>query len=51
MALHFPNFPANGSIWITEVIEHEIEACEAAFYRAARSIIEQAYSLVTSSPT
>jgi hypothetical protein len=42
----FPNFPATGSIWITEITEHEVDSSERAFYRAARASIDQAYSLV-----
>src|SRR5688572_2136276 len=35
MALRFPGFPTGGSIWITEVTEHEVDSCQRAFYRAA----------------
>jgi hypothetical protein len=48
MASRFPKFPASGSIWITEVTEHEVDSCQRAFYRVGRVIIEQAYALVTS---
>jgi hypothetical protein len=47
MAARFPQFPSSGSIWITEVTEHEVDSSQRAFYRVARSIIEQAYALVT----
>jgi len=47
MASRFPNFPSTGSIWITEIIEHPVDSCEVAFYRAARSAVEQAYFLPT----
>lgn len=47
MALHFPNFPESGSVWITEVVEHEADSSAVAFYKAARLVIEQAASLVT----
>jgi hypothetical protein len=45
MAARFPNFPSTGSIWITEISEHEVDSCELAFYRAGRLVIDQAYSL------
>jgi hypothetical protein len=48
MASRFPDFPATGSIWITEITEHEVDSCERAFYRVGRSVIEQAYALATS---
>lgn len=47
MASRFPQFPASGSIWITEVTEHEVDSSQRAFYRVGRAIIEQAYALVT----
>ena len=47
MAIHFPDFPENGSVWITEVIEHEVNSCEHAFYLAARLVVEQASSLAS----
>jgi hypothetical protein len=47
MASRFPQFPASGSIWITEVTEHEVDSSQRAFYRVARSIIEQAHALTT----
>ncbi len=47
MAARFPEFPATGSIWITEVTVHEVDSSQRAFYRVARSIIEQAYALTT----
>lgn len=46
MAACFPKFPATGSVWITEVIAHEIDSSERAFYRAGRLIIDQASSLL-----
>jgi hypothetical protein len=48
MALRFPQFPESGSIWITEVTKHEVDSSQRAFYRVARSIIEQAHALATS---
>jgi hypothetical protein len=48
LASRFPDFPATGSIWVTEITEHEVDSCERAFYRAGRSIIEQAYALALS---
>ncbi len=47
LASRFPQFPESGSVWITEVTEHEVHSSERAFYRAARSIIEQAHALAT----
>src|SRR5262245_56059507 len=41
MAARFPDFPSSGSIWITEVSAHEVDSSQRAFYRVARSIIEQ----------
>jgi hypothetical protein len=43
MASRFPNFPSTGSIWITGINEHPVDSSLIAFYRAARSVIEQAY--------
>ncbi len=48
MASRFPQFPASGSIWITEVTEHEVDSSQRAFYRVGRAIIEQVHALVTS---
>jgi len=48
MASRFPQFPSSGSIWITEVTEHEVDSSQRAFYRVGRAIVEQAYALVTS---
>ncbi|MFZ2956263.1 MAG: hypothetical protein WA705_05185 [Candidatus Ozemobacteraceae bacterium] len=50
LALRFPHFPVTGSIWITEITEHEVYSCERAFYRAGLSIIEQAYALAATLP-
>jgi hypothetical protein len=47
MALRFPNFPSTGSIWVTGINEHPVDSSQMAFYRAARSAIEQAYFLPT----
>ncbi|MDB6037645.1 MAG: hypothetical protein JWM99_1486 [Verrucomicrobiales bacterium] len=47
MASRFPEFPATGSIWITEVTEHEVNSCPRAFYRAALAVVDQAYSLAS----
>jgi len=47
MALHFPEFPQSGSVWVTEVVEHEVDSSARAFYLAARLVIEQACSLGT----
>ena len=48
MASKFPQFPVSGSIWITEVTEHEVDSSQRAFYRVGRAIIEQAYALAKS---
>jgi hypothetical protein len=48
MAARFPNFPSTGSIWITEISEHEVDSSERAFYKAGRLVIDQAYSLTQS---
>lgn len=45
MRERFPRFPPTGSVWITEVMEHPIDSSQAAFYMAARAVIEQAYVL------
>lgn len=45
LELHFPDLPPTTSVWITEVTEHEVESSPAAFYIAARLVIEQAASL------
>ena len=47
MASRFPDFPKTGSIWITEVTEHEVDSCPRAFYRVARAIIDQASALAS----
>ena len=48
LASRFPDFLATGSVWVTEITEHEIDSCERAFYRAGRSVIEQAHVLAVS---
>ena len=48
MTSRFPDFLSTGSVWVTEITEHEIDSCEHAFYRAGRSVIEQAYALAVS---
>jgi hypothetical protein len=45
MKARFPDFPKSGSIWITEIIEDEIDSSERAFYRAGRLAIEQAFAI------
>jgi hypothetical protein len=45
MLLRFLDFPSSGSIWVIEVIAHEIESSERTFYRAARLVTDQAFSL------
>jgi hypothetical protein len=45
MASRFPSFPKSGSVWITEVLDNEVDSSERAFYKAGRLVIEQAFSL------
>ncbi len=45
MSLRFPQFPQTASIWITRVESDEFASSWDAFYRAARMVVEQAYSL------
>ena len=45
IALRFPEFPASGSIWVTEVTEHPVDSSGGAFYLAARMAIDQASSV------
>lgn len=45
MAARFPDFPLFGSIWVTEITVDAVDSCEKAFYRAGRSVIDQAFSL------
>ena len=45
MSIRFLDFPATGSIWITEVTEHPVDSSQIAFYQAARCAIEEAYAL------
>ncbi len=45
MTLRFPQFPESASIWITRVEVHEVHSSSMAFYRAARMVVEQAFSL------
>jgi hypothetical protein len=45
MASRFPQFPDTGSIWITEITNHEVYSSQHAFYNAGRLVVDQAYSL------
>ncbi len=45
LALRFPEFPSNSSLWVTEVTVHEVDSSAQAFYRVARLVIDQARSL------
>ena len=45
LASRFPEFPATGSVWITEIAEHEVDSSQRAFYLAARMVMDQAFSL------
>jgi hypothetical protein len=51
MAARFPGFPSTGSVWITEILEHEVDSSQRAFYRAGRLVIDQAYSLTETART
>lgn len=46
LKLRFPDLPDNTSVWVVEVMEHPVDSSERAFYKAARMIIDQAFSLV-----
>ena len=46
LAYDFPEFPSTASVWINEVIVHEVSSSEAAFYRAGLLVIRQARGLV-----
>jgi hypothetical protein len=43
---NFPQFPATASVWINEIVVHEIYSSREAFYRAALLVIRQALALV-----
>jgi hypothetical protein len=45
MSLRFPSFLENGSVWVTEIVDHPVDSSQWAFYLAARSAVEQAYAL------
>lgn len=45
MAARYPDFPKSGSIWITEVLVREVDSSAAAFYKAGRLAVEQAYAI------
>jgi hypothetical protein len=51
MALRFPDFPETGSVWVVDVKADEVESSRRAFYRAARLVIEQAFSLASTRTT
>jgi hypothetical protein len=46
LSLRFPDFPSNGSIWVLEIFDDLVDSSQRAFYKAARMIIDQAYSLL-----
>lgn len=46
LACDFPEFPLTASVWINEVIVHDVASSEAAFYRAGLLVIRQALALV-----
>lgn len=41
----FPEFPSEVSIWIIEVLVHEIDSSQRAFYLAGRMVIDQAFAI------
>jgi hypothetical protein len=43
---YFPEFPATASVWIKEIVVHEVYSSREAFYRAALLVIRQALTLV-----
>ena len=45
VAVRFPNFPANASIWVLDVEVDPVDSSWRAFYCAARLIIDQASAL------
>ena len=47
LAVRFPDFPSSASVWVTEIAAHEVDSSQMAFYKVARLVIEQAYSLRT----
>ena len=48
MAERFPEFLATGGVYVTEITDNKIDSCERAFYRVARSVVEQAFVLAVS---
>ncbi len=46
LALYFPTFPNSGSVWITEITVDDVSSSQAAFYRAALLVMNQAFALV-----
>jgi len=46
MSIHFPEFLKTGTVWITEITEDPVDSSRWAFYAAARSAIELAYTIV-----
>ena len=49
LACRFPDFPEGGSVWVTDITADPIESSSAAFYQAARMVIDASYSRVTTS--
>ena len=45
LALRFPDYLKSDSLWVTEITDNEIDSSPQAFYKAARLVIDQAYSL------
>jgi len=45
LARYFPSFPDSGSVWIKEVVVHDVDSSQAAFYRAGLLVMSQASSL------
>ncbi|MRW83105.1 hypothetical protein GJ698_03240 [Pseudoduganella sp. FT26W] len=48
LARYFPSFPDSGSVWIKEVVVHDIDSSQAAFYRAGLLVMSQAFALAES---
>jgi hypothetical protein len=51
MAARFPDFPSSRSICITRAVAHEVDSSQRAFYRAARMVIDQLFTLTQTNET
>ena len=45
LSLRFPEFPKTGAVWVTRVVEHEVDSTWNAFYLVAKLAIDQAFAL------